>query len=154
MEYFMDFWFGTHVFSYSLLYNFILIDLVWSSRLQSIIHRVTRVSLTGTGISCKEKIARKIFKCVYLFLFIITKLFLKSLLLFKLNSLMVPIGKKPAPGDHKSCLKLFLAKCPCLVIIGLFYLKLINISRTIQVLIVSYDLIYVHIRIPLYLLVL
>ena len=47
-----------------------------------------RYYLKGTGISCKEKkIARKIFKCVYLSLIIITKLFLKSesLLLFKLN---------------------------------------------------------------------
>ena len=31
---------------------------------------------------------------------------------------MVPIGKKPAPGDHESSLKiflekLFLARCPC-----------------------------------------
>ena len=41
-------------------------------------------------------IARKIFKCVYLSLFIITKLFLKyeSLILFKLDQLMVTIGKK------------------------------------------------------------
>ena len=62
----------------------------------------------------------KIFKCVYLSLFMITKLFLKSksLLLFKLNQLMVPIGKKSAPDDHESSLKIFLAKlflarCPC-----------------------------------------
>ena len=55
----------------------------------------------------------------------ITKLFLKSesLLLFKLNKLMVPIGKKPAPGDHKSSLKislpkLFLVRCPCALIIN------------------------------------
>ena len=42
----------------------------------------------------------------------------ESLLLFKLNQLMVPIGKKAAPGDHESSLKIFLAKrflarCPC-----------------------------------------
>ena len=44
-------------------------------------------------------LARIIFKCVQLSLFIITKLFIKFeyLLLFKLNQLMVPIGKKPAP---------------------------------------------------------
>ena len=66
------------------------------------------------------KISQRNFKCVYLSLFIITKLFLKSesLLLLKLNKLMVPKGKEPAPGDHESSLKIFLAKlflarCPC-----------------------------------------
>ena len=54
----------------------------------------------------------KIFKSVYLSLFIIKKLFLKSeyLLLFKLNWLMVPIGKKSALSDHESSLKNFLSK--------------------------------------------
>ena len=68
----------------------------------------------GTDISRKEN-----FKCVYHFLFIITKLILKSesLLLFKLNQLILPIGKKPAPGDHKYSLKFFIcklsfARCP------------------------------------------
>jgi hypothetical protein len=37
---------------------------------------------------------------------------------------MVPIRKKPAPGDHKSSLKiflvkLFLARCPCAFLPGL-----------------------------------
>ena len=47
-----------------------------------------------------QKFARKIFKCIYLSFFIITKLFLQSesLLLF----FRVPIGKKPAPVDHES----------------------------------------------------
>ena len=31
----------------------------------------------------------------------------ESLLLFKLNQLMVPIGKKASPGDHESSLKFF-----------------------------------------------
>ena len=62
----------------------------------------------GTGI---------IFNCVYLSLFIITK----SLLLFKLNQLKVPIGKKPGPGDHESSLKNLICKlsfgrCPCAII--------------------------------------
>jgi hypothetical protein len=72
------------------------------------------------GYLARKKFARKIFKCVYLSLFIITKLFLKSesLLLLKLNKLMVPKGKEPAPDDHESSLKIFLAKhflarCPC-----------------------------------------
>ena len=54
-----------------------------------------------------KKFARKIFKYVYLSFFIITKLFLKSesLQLFRRNYLMVPIEKKPAPGDHESSLK-------------------------------------------------
>ena len=52
------------------------------------------------GYLASKNFARNIFKCVYLSLFIIRKLFLKSesLLLFKLNQLMVPIGKKPAPS--------------------------------------------------------
>ena len=29
---------------------------------------------------------------------------------------MVPLGKKPAPGDHESSLKISLARCPCALI--------------------------------------
>ena len=66
----------------------------------------------GSGKSCKEKICKENFQMCLLSFFIVTKLFLKSksLLLFKLNQLMVPIGKNPAPGDHKSSLKSFLVK--------------------------------------------
>ena len=51
------------------------------------------------------------FKCVYLSLFIITKLFLESeyLLLFKLNQLMVPIGGKTRPRRPRIQFKNF----PC-----------------------------------------
>jgi hypothetical protein len=51
----------------------------------------------GTGISCKKK-----FKMYLSLSFHNYKIVFKSesLLLFKLNQLMVPIGKKPAPGDH------------------------------------------------------
>ena len=70
------------------------------------------MSLAGTGKSCKEKICKENFKSIYISFFMIIKLFLKSesLLLFKLNKLMVQRGKKPAPGDHESSLKIFLAK--------------------------------------------
>ena len=81
----------------------------------------------GTGISCKKNIARKIFKCVYLSLFIITKLFLKS------ESLQTELvdgsnKKKPAPSDHKSSLKILIAKlffvrCPCAFTTTPFFLK-------------------------------
>ena len=72
---------------------------------------------TAQGSLARKKLARKIFKCVYLSFFMITNLFLKSesLLLFKLNKLMVSIGKKLAPGEHESSLKIFLCKmslCP------------------------------------------
>ena len=67
-----------------------------------------------------KKLSKKIFKCFYLSLFIITQLFLKSesILPFKPNQLMVLIGKKRAPGNHESSLKifhakLFLARCSC-----------------------------------------
>ena len=61
-----------------------------------------------------EKLRKEIFKCIYLSLFINAKLFLKSesLILFKLNQLMVAIGKKLAPGDHESSLKIKFASCP------------------------------------------
>ena len=68
----------------------------------------------------RNKFLRRIYKCVYLSLFMITKLFLKSesLFVFKIILLLVPIGKKPATGDHESSLnillaKLSLARCPC-----------------------------------------
>ena len=73
-----------------------------------------------TGISCKEKNRKENFQMFLSLIFLITKLFLESesLLLFKLNYLMVPIGNKPAPGDHESIFKIFLAKfllagCSC-----------------------------------------
>ena len=72
-----------------------------------------RICQSGTGISSKEKIRKEhFFSNVFITLFIITELFLKSeyLLLFKLNLLMVPIVKKPATVDHKSSLKIILAK--------------------------------------------
>ena len=68
-------------------------------------------------------LGRKIFISVYLFLFIITKLFLKSesLLIFKLNQLIAPIGKKPAPGDHESSLKHLICKMSlCVSYVDLF----------------------------------
>ena len=51
-------------------------------------------------------LARQMFKCVYLFFFIITAV-LKSecLILIKLKELMVAIGMKLGPGDHESSLK-------------------------------------------------
>ena len=70
-------------------------------------------------VGAQGNLARKIFKCVYLSFFIITKEILESesLLLFKLNQFIV-LGKKRNPGDHESSLKIFLAKlflarCPC-----------------------------------------
>ena len=53
--------------------------------------------------------------CTFIIIFHCYRIVLKSksLLLFKLNQLMVTIGKKPAPGDHKSSLKSFLARCLC-----------------------------------------
>ena len=59
---------------------------------------------------------------VNLSLFIITKKILKSesLILLKLNQLMVAIGKKPALGDHESSLKkliceLSLGRCQLII---------------------------------------
>ena len=69
----------------------------------------------GTGRDLARKsVAKKSFKCVYLSLFIIITLFLKSesLLLCKLKKLVVAIGKKPAPVDHESSLKKKIASCP------------------------------------------
>ena len=73
----------------------------------------------GTGISCKEKNREENFQiCVYLSFFIITKLFLKSesLLLFKLNYLIVPIGKKPAPATTNPVWKFSLQDVPVSVL--------------------------------------
>jgi hypothetical protein len=53
-----------------------------------------KIILRDIGISCKS-FAREIFKCFYLSLFIIIKP--ESLILFKLNKLMVAIKKKPTP---------------------------------------------------------
>ena len=57
--------------------------------------------LLAQGYFTKKSFARIIFKCVYLSLFIITKLFLKSesLLLFKLNKLMVAVAKNSPPAN-------------------------------------------------------
>ena len=70
-----------------------------------------------TGISCKENFQM----CLYLS-FHNYKIIFKSqsLLLFKLNFLMVPIRKKTAISDQESRLKifharLFLARCPCAI---------------------------------------
>ena len=69
-------------------------------------------------------LARKLFKCVCLSfsLFIITRKNLKSEyhILFKLNNLVVAIGKKVAPGDHESSLKILIfklsiARYPCAI---------------------------------------
>ena len=70
----------------------------------------------GTRISRKEKLRKeKLFKCVYLSLFIITKLSLKSesLVFFKLNQLIISIKKKSASNDHKPSLKILIYSCPC-----------------------------------------
>ena len=84
------------------------------------------IYLSAQGSLERKKFVRKIFKCVYISLLIITKLFLKyeSLLLFKLNQLMVLIGMKPAHVDHESTFKIFLAKlflarCTCALFIYL-----------------------------------
>ena len=60
------------------------------------------INKMAQGYLTRKILARKFFKCVYLFLFIVTKLFLKSesLILFKLNKLMFIIGKKPTPGNQ------------------------------------------------------
>ena len=57
-------------------------------------------------------LARKFFKCVHLSLFMIITLFLKSesLILFKLNKLMVEIRNQPAPGDYEISLKNVICK--------------------------------------------
>ena len=72
------------------------------------------------------------------FIYILQNCFLKSeyLLLFKINQLMVPIGKKPATGDHGSSLKIFLAKlflarCPCALIFH--WIKISNQSKFVNV---------------------
>ena len=77
--------------------------------------------MQGTkGYFARKSFAVKFSKCVYLSLFIIIKFNLKSVSLihFKLNKLMVAIGKKPNLGDNESSLKnlnckLSLARCPC-----------------------------------------
>ena len=63
----------------------------------------------------RKKLVRNFQMCFSLSFYIITKLFLKSqsLLLFKLNLLIVPIGKKPAPGDHQSSLNFLCETFPC-----------------------------------------
>ena len=57
---------------------------------------------------------KRLYKCVYLSFFIIAKLFLKSesLIIFKVNLLIGPIGMKTAPGDHKPNLRNFISSCP------------------------------------------
>ena len=79
---------------------------------------VIKYTLNGTGISRKEKFHKENLN-VFISLFIIIKLFLnfESFILFKLNKLLVAIGKKPAPGDQEFSLKIFicklsLARCP------------------------------------------
>ena len=47
----------------------------------------------------------------------------ESLLLFKLNLSMVPIGKKPTPSDHESSLKIFLARYPCAIFFMLLHTR-------------------------------
>ena len=68
----------------------------------------------------KQKDSQEKFS-MYLSLFKITKLFLKSesLLLFKLNMMMVAIGKKPALRVHESILKVVTCKISLLKIISL-----------------------------------
>ena len=45
----------------------------------------------------------------------IKMLFFKGLISYSLQTELSDglIGKKPAPGDHNSSLKIFLARCPC-----------------------------------------
>ena len=72
-------------------------------------HMIHIIPFAATGKSCKEKTRKQNFQmCLSLF-FLITNLFLKSesLFLFKLNLLVDPIGKKPAPGDHESVIPPF-----------------------------------------------
>ena len=60
----------------------------------------------------KEKIRKEKFQmCLYLSFYDYKIIF--KLQIFKVNQLMVPIEKKPAPGDHESSLKISLARCPC-----------------------------------------
>ena len=69
--------------------------------------------LLAQGYFAKKSFARKMFKCVYLSLFIITKLFLKSetLLLFKLNKLMVAVVKLDATKAFLEALAVDLLGC-------------------------------------------
>ena len=82
--------------------------------------KIRSTIIGGTGISCKEKNRKENFKMNVSLSFhnykIVFKVRISSPL--QTSQLMVPIGKKPAPGDHESCLKIFLAKlflarCPC-----------------------------------------
>ena len=71
------------------------------------------------GYLAKKKFKRKIFKCVYLSLFIITKIVFQVRISSPLQTQLVDgSNRKPTPGDHESSLKIFLAKlflarCPC-----------------------------------------
>ena len=76
-----------------------------SSSVKSLLVEVKRVYFWHRDILQGKNLQGKF----YIYLFIITKLFLKSeSLLFKLNQLMIPIGKKPAPSDHESKSNFFL----------------------------------------------
>ena len=75
---------------------------------------------SAQGYLARKKFARKIFKFFYQTLFIIKMFFFQVWISTPLQAykLMVPIAKKPAPGDLESSLKLFfaklfLARCPC-----------------------------------------
>ena len=45
----------------------------------------------------------------------------ESLILFKLNKLMVAIGKKPAPGDHESSLKNLICKISLMCHLSVYF---------------------------------
>ena len=80
------------------------------SVLINLLHHTSRI----LAIFFPKSLASKFFKCVYLSLFIITKLFLKSesFILFNLKKLMVVIGKKLNPATKKQFDKFEMSLCP------------------------------------------